>query len=188
MYRKTLKAFVEWSYHAHHQEPDIKRCRHVRVRSTGSLVTTMNLCIIALAFIATLPRSYCSSIDEWRRWKLNYEKVYQTEEEDSFRMRIWQQNYKLIQKHNSANLSYKLELNHFADLVSPCAWYSFLMLKCACENLQTDKEFRLTYLANEIDLSNQHNQSWLHETMLQNVPSSINWVKKGYVTEVGACH
>ena len=74
--------------------------------------------IIAFAFIATIPLSYCSSNDEWQRWKLNYEKVYETEEEDGFRMAIWQENYKLIQRHNSANLSYKLELNHFADLVS----------------------------------------------------------------------
>ena len=81
-------------------------------------VAVMNLCITVIAFIATLPLSYCSSIDEWQRWKLSYEKVYGTEEEDSFRMGIWQQNYKLIQKHNSANLTYKMELNHFADLVS----------------------------------------------------------------------
>ena len=79
----------------------------------------MNSRIVAFVFIATLPLSYCRSFDEWQKWKFNYEKTYDTVEEDSFRMSIWQQNYMLVQKHNSANLSYKLELNHFADLVSP---------------------------------------------------------------------
>ena len=78
----------------------------------------MNSYTIAFVFLATITLSYCSSVDEWQRWKLNYEKVYQTDEEDSYRRGIWQQNYRLIQMHNSANLSYKLELNHFADLVS----------------------------------------------------------------------
>lgn len=53
-------------------------------------------------------------------------------------------------------------------------------------DLQTDEEFRINYLADEIDLS-QQNQGLLHETVLQDIPSSINWVNKGYVTKVRTC-
>ena len=51
------------------------------------------------------------------KWKLYYGKQYSGTDEELNRKQIWISNYKLIQSHNMANHSFKLELNHFADLV-----------------------------------------------------------------------
>ena len=53
----------------------------------------------------------------WTSWKKQHQKVYSDETEEAKRRSIWNNNFELIQKHNSENHSFTLELNHLADLV-----------------------------------------------------------------------
>lgn len=56
---------------------------------------------------------------EWFAWKEYHGKVYGNDYEEQARKGVWKENYQLVEKHNSANLSYTLEMNSFADMV----WY-----------------------------------------------------------------
>lgn len=55
---------------------------------------------------------------EWQEWKLTHDKEYENQESEDTRRQIWSENYKLIEEHNRGDHSFKLALNHFADLVS----------------------------------------------------------------------
>ena len=62
--------------------------------------------------------SVCSSLDQqWHSWKSLHSKTYGDEGEENARRQVWYDNYKKIVEHNSANHSYSLALNEFADLV-----------------------------------------------------------------------
>ena len=62
--------------------------------------------------------SLCASFDqEWHSWKSLHSKTYGDEEEEGARRLVWYDNYKKILEHNSANHSYSLAVNEFADLV-----------------------------------------------------------------------
>ena len=56
---------------------------------------------------------------EWELFKITYNKTYDSIEEEQNRFQIWQSNVLLINKHNSEeNLSFRMGLNEFGDLVS----------------------------------------------------------------------
>ena len=71
-----------------------------------------------LAVIALLCGGAHSLTDEeWEQWKISHRKSYQSIEVEESRRQVWTSNYKLIQEHNMKENSFKLALNHFADLV-----------------------------------------------------------------------
>jgi len=55
-----------------------------------------------------------STATEWAKFKLQHEKVY-SEEEDNTRMNIWNKNVKMVAKHNSEKHSYTMAINRFSD-------------------------------------------------------------------------
>ena len=60
---------------------------------------------IALLLICFLGTSLAVSpseaiIEEWEAWKLQHGKVYQSKQEESFRMKIWMDNKAKIEMHN----------------------------------------------------------------------------------------
>jgi len=55
-----------------------------------------------------------STATEWAKFKLQHEKVY-SEEEDNTRMNIWNKNVKMVAKHNSEKHSYTMAINKFSD-------------------------------------------------------------------------
>ena len=77
-----------------------------------------NIYIILVLCVCTIQISICTTDLEWAEWKMKHSKDYITADEESNRRNIWTENYKLIQKHNTENHSYTLELNHLADIVS----------------------------------------------------------------------
>ena len=78
----------------------------------------MNIIIyLVITWTALVSTALATSDDKWEEWKLYYGKQYSGTDEELNRKQIWISNYKLIQSHNMANHSFKLELNHFADLV-----------------------------------------------------------------------
>lgn len=79
-----------------------------------SFVVEMQSLILA----SLLSLSLCASLDqEWYSWKSLHSKTYEDEDEEGARRVVWYDNYKKIVEHNSANRSYSLALNQFADLV-----------------------------------------------------------------------
>ena len=72
------------------------------------------LCLVPLAVCAPLALE-----KEWEQWKRQHGKVYFDAIEESVRRAVWFRTFNEIQEHNSADHLYKLELNKFADIVSP---------------------------------------------------------------------
>merc|ERR1719473_1747716 len=56
--------------------------------------------------------------DAYEHWKLEQGRLYGTITEDTYRLRIFAENYEQVRAHNAENSSSTLELNMFADLSS----------------------------------------------------------------------
>jgi len=60
-------------------------------------------------------------LEEWEAWKVIHRKSYNNTEEEKFRMKIFMENKQRIAKHNTryfqGHHSYKLEMNHYGDLL-----------------------------------------------------------------------
>ena len=63
---------------------------------------------------------------EWHMWKAEHGKMYQNLEEEIWRHTVWQNNMKMIHRHNAESMTrgYTLKMNHLGDLVSQCAQQS----------------------------------------------------------------
>lgn len=59
-------------------------------------------------------------LHEWHTWKAEHGKLYQSLEEEMWRHTVWQNNMKMIQRHNTDSVThgYTLKMNHLGDLVS----------------------------------------------------------------------
>ncbi|KAG8494258.1 hypothetical protein CXB51_011641 [Gossypium anomalum] len=104
-------------------------------------------------------------------WCHQHGKSYSSEEEKSYRLKVFEDNYAFVTQHNAmANSSYSLALNAFADL--------------------THHEFK----ASRLGLSGaaiQFRRPNLREPRLvRDIPASLDWREKGAVTQVkdqGSC-
>lgn len=105
--------------------------------------------------------------DLWETFKTNYHKKYDGETE-RMRRQIWEINVNIIHLHNvqhDLGLSqYSMGVNQFADL--------------------THQEFKTLYLGNRFVARKTNNGRSSHTTQKTDLPDSVNWVKKGYVTKV----
>ncbi|XP_022769083.1 low-temperature-induced cysteine proteinase [Durio zibethinus] len=130
-----------------------------------------------LSFLLFFDLSFASSPSHishlFETWCDEHGKKYSSEEEKSYRIKVFEDNYGFVTQHNDmANSSYTLALNAFADL--------------------THHEFKASRLglfaAAAID---HHRQPNLQEPgLLQGIPESLDWRKKGAVTQVkdqGSC-
>ena len=68
------------------------------------------LCLACVGLAASLDT-------QWHSWKAQHSKTYNDQDEEDARRLVWYDNLKKIMEHNSANKSYTLALNEFADLV-----------------------------------------------------------------------
>lgn len=59
-------------------------------------------------------------VEEWKLWKSQYGKLYQSSHEDLERHLVWSANKLYIEMHNvnAEVFGYKLCMNHLSDLVS----------------------------------------------------------------------
>ncbi|XP_072249827.1 cathepsin S-like [Leuresthes tenuis] len=133
----------------------------------GSLLL-VSMCVGAAAMFE-------SRLDaHWDLWKKTHGKMYQTEEEDVRRRDLWEKNLMLITLHNleaSMGLhTYDLSMNFMGDMTQE-------------EILQTFATFRPP-----TDL--QRAPSLFAGASGSDVPDTVDWRQKGYVTKVkmqGAC-
>lgn len=109
---------------------------------------------------------------EWTRFKSQHGKAYTDEGEEMTRRVIWESNLAYIRKHNAeASLNihdFTLEMNKYGDL--------------------TNEEYRSLMNGFKFNSNSTANLSGSIESTLDvdqpSVPSSVDWRKKGYVTEV----
>uniref|UniRef100_A0A671VF34 Cathepsin S, ortholog2, tandem duplicate 1 n=1 Tax=Sparus aurata TaxID=8175 RepID=A0A671VF34_SPAAU len=105
---------------------------------------------------------------QWDLWKKTHEKTYQNEVEEASRRELWEENLMLITKHNleaSMGLhTYELGMNHMGDL--------------------TPEEFLQSYATFTPPTDIHRAPSPFNGTSSPPVPNTIDWRKKGYVTEV----
>jgi len=118
------------------------------------------LCGVALATIT--PESVYQ--DAFVTWMSKYNKQY-APEEFFYRYDTFKANYDFVQKHNSGNYTWSVELNKFADLSSG--------------------EFKNTYLGYKPELRRGVRQLTLKDVKIGAYPSgSLDWVAKGAVTGI----
>ncbi|XP_044513495.1 procathepsin L-like [Gracilinanus agilis] len=128
------------------------------------------LCLasLCLGIVAAAPQ-YDQALDsQWDQWKAKYEKTYEVNEE-SWRRAAWESNLKMIEAHNleynTGKQSFQMGMNKFGDM--------------------TTEEFKQVmngYQSN--GLQRRTNGSLLHEPLFAQIPESVDWREKGYVTPV----
>ncbi|XP_067654995.1 procathepsin L-like [Haliotis asinina] len=82
------------------------------------------LCVTLAVLRSSLGINPATEEEEWQEWKARYGKSYPTDEEDEDRRNVWLENYDYVTAHNARNdVTYKMELNKFADELSPAISY-----------------------------------------------------------------
>ncbi|XP_071489951.1 cathepsin L-like peptidase [Diadema antillarum] len=107
--------------------------------------------------------------EEWTAWKLKYGKAYADDFEESKRSSIWQDNLAYITKHNIrydlGEFTFKLGINEYADLQN----YEFVgLMNGYRRNITSKAKSASVFLAPEN----------------VQIPDSVDWRTKGYVTNV----
>ncbi|KAK1133258.1 cathepsin L1-like [Acipenser oxyrinchus oxyrinchus] len=103
--------------------------------------------------------------DPWQEWKGLHGKQY-SEETESYRRMVWEDNWRFIEKHNQEHAagkhSYKLGMNHFGDLTN--------------QEFNKMNGFRPDPALRKLPVFNSTGSTVR--------PTSIDWRVKGYVTRV----
>lgn len=119
----------------------------------------------------TYKLSYANYEDTWHAYKNEHGKVYETYDEEKKRFSIFMETVNLIEYHNwkfhNNKASFWLDLNHFSDM--------------------SNEEYRVMHgfsLSNKTRTKpfNRDCKQYVPET--KDVADSMDWRKKGYVTEV----
>ncbi|KAE8675245.1 LisH and RanBPM domains containing protein isoform 1 [Hibiscus syriacus] len=104
-------------------------------------------------------------------WCDQHGKTYSSEEEKSYRLRVFQDNYAFVIQHNDmANSSFSLALNAFADL--------------------THHEFKASRLGLSAAAIEFMRPNLREPGLVRDIPASLDWRNKGTVTQVkdqGSC-
>eukprot|EP00929_Paragymnodinium_shiwhaense_P060629 TRINITY_DN3026_c0_g1_i5.p1 TRINITY_DN3026_c0_g1~~TRINITY_DN3026_c0_g1_i5.p1 ORF type:complete len:368 (-),score=94.13 TRINITY_DN3026_c0_g1_i5:205-1251(-) len=103
----------------------------------------------------------------WVEFKAKFGKHYATQEEDQYRRGIFESNVELIKKENAKDLSYKLGINQFTDLLVQEWSSTYFGMKPPTGQMYGD----VPYLGR-------------HQVGNQTLPESVDWTTKGAVTAV----
>lgn len=132
------------------------------------------LYIFALTLLISVlsPSTSSSDISQlFETWCKEHGKSYTSQEERSHRLKVFEDNYDFVTKHNSkGNSSYSLALNAFADL--------------------THHEFKTSRLGLSAAPLNLAHRNLEITGVVGDIPASIDWRNKGVVTNVkdqGSC-
>ncbi|MBA0880388.1 hypothetical protein Goshw_011080 [Gossypium schwendimanii] len=128
---------------------------------SGALASAMSR-ILDEAFVA----------EKYKQWMVEHGRTYEMQEEETMRFQIFKNNLEFIENFNKmGNQTYNLSTNEFADL--------------------TNEEFLTNFAGYVFSSKNvSHKIKRFRYENLINVPDSIDWRKKGAVTEIkyqGSC-
>nr|XP_028604530.1 cathepsin L1 isoform X1 [Podarcis muralis] len=128
------------------------------------------LCVLALSLEACFaaPGLDPALDDHWGMWKSWHNKKYH-EKEEGWRRMIWEKNLKMIELHNLDHSlgkhSYRLGMNHFGDMTNE----EFRQVMNGFKRSKTERKFS--------------GSQFLEPNFLE-VPRSVDWRDRGYVTPV----
>ncbi|XP_034015557.1 cathepsin L.1 [Thalassophryne amazonica] len=133
----------------------------------------MKLLLVAVTLLAVANCASMSLEDlEFHAWKLEFGKTYSSPSEEAHRRGIWLQNRKVVLMHNimadQGTKSYRLGMTVFADL----------------ENHEYRHLISLGCLGSFNSSLPRHGSSFLHSVALHELPQTVDWRDKGYVTPV----
>ncbi|KAJ6730993.1 CYSTEINE PROTEASE FAMILY C1-RELATED [Salix viminalis] len=127
--------------------------------------------LAATLLLSLLSLSSSSDISQlFETWCKEHGKTYTSQEEKSYRLKAFEDNCDFVKKHNEGNSSYTLSLNAFADL--------------------THQEFKSSRLGLSAAPLNLDQRNLKVTGVFGDIPASIDWRKKGAVTNVkdqGSC-
>ncbi|XP_001367502.2 procathepsin L-like [Monodelphis domestica] len=137
------------------------------------------LCLasLCLGLAAAIPPFDRALDSQWHQWKAQHGKSYEANE-DSLRRATWEKNLKMIERHNqeysAGKHSFQLRMNKFGDM--------------------STEEFKQVMNGYKSNGSQRRTKGSLYrESLLAQLPESVDWREKGYVTPVkeqgdcGAC-
>ncbi|XP_073107499.1 senescence-specific cysteine protease SAG39-like [Elaeis guineensis] len=109
---------------------------------------------------------------KFEQWMAKYGRLYMDATEQERRFQIFKDNYEYIESVNRAgNLTYRLGINHFADM--------------------TDEEFKSSNLRAQVNSKRPKSTTGsFRYANLNNLPNSVNWITSGAVSNAksqGAC-
>jgi cathepsin L len=102
--------------------------------------------------------------DSWNMFKEKFGKQYESEEEESYRQTVWEENKETILSHNSEDHSYSLGENEFSDM--------------------TSDEFVTFFNGLSTDGGVKGGKMFRSDVAVADLPSSVNWTAAGYTTPV----
>ena len=132
---------------------------------------------VTCGFAAVIDRHYLTEYKLlFEDWKMTYNKVYQSLEEEEVRFYQWLDNWGTINQHNwdydDGKVTHRLKMNRFGDLSS--AEFNLRMNgynNAAKFAINGSKPLASTQLTNATSNSS-------------NLPKQVDWREKGYVTSV----
>uniref|UniRef100_A0A3B4ADR9 Cathepsin L.1 n=1 Tax=Periophthalmus magnuspinnatus TaxID=409849 RepID=A0A3B4ADR9_9GOBI len=131
---------------------------------------------LLLGFAACLLVTSCARVSledlEFHAWKLKFDKTYSSPSEEAHRRDVWLRNRELVLVHNmladQGIKSYRLGMNYFADLEN--VEYKSLVSRGCLRSFNSSLP--------------HHGSTFLLTPGLSDLPASVDWRDKGYVTPV----
>ncbi|XP_025787482.1 cathepsin L1-like isoform X1 [Puma concolor] len=121
------------------------------------------LAALCLGIASAAPQVNQSLDEQWSQWKATHGKLYGMNEE-GWRRAVWGENMKMIEQHNreynQKKHSFTMAMNGFGDM--------------------TNEEFR--QVMNGLQIQKHKKGKVFQPPLFAEIPSSVNWRKKGYVT------
>lgn len=129
------------------------------------------LLAVCVAFVSASTLKFSQPLrnfdQEWHLYKSTFKKTYPTVVHENVRRKVWEQNLLYIHKHNlEADMNmhtYRLGVNEYADM--------------------TNEEYRKVLLGYRMNTTIPRGSAFLPPSNVD-LPTTVDWRKKGYVTPV----
>ena len=87
-------------------------------RNNVLIMAHSTIVLLITLFISMALSELLIKDNAWHSWKEFHNKKYESDDEESLRYTIWNENMKTIKKHNSdPNSKFTLQMNHLGDMV-----------------------------------------------------------------------